>query len=155
MPHGGVGELDEVDSCGARLGQSLIAGPPARLAGARSSPRRQSWNNQGILSGIGPVRSAMASRRTGPARLCRTDQGSIRSTAFVKPAQSFEGGLQVACRVWLPLALVPGGGAGTIEGRAASFAPVAQQECDKCMWEAVPWGDRLTISVAPLTYLKT
>ena len=63
--------------------------------------------------------------------------------------------MQGASRAWLPLALEPGGGAGTIEGRAATFAPVAQQECDKCMWEAVPWGDRLTISVAPLTYLKT
>jgi len=45
MPYGGVGELDEVDSRGARLGQSLTADPSARLAGARSSPRRQSWNN--------------------------------------------------------------------------------------------------------------
>ena len=57
-------------------------------------------------------------------------------------------------RAWLPLALEPGGAPGTI-GRAASFPPVAQQECDKCIWAAVPWGDRLTISVAPLTYLKT
>ena len=161
MPHGGVGELDEVDSRGARSGQTPTAGPPSSLCGAARYPLRSgSCGNPGTIreycQAPAPVRRAMASRRTGPS-----DQlvGRARARSDRRRLQSPRNPLRAACR-WAfgrgcPSPWSRAAPPERSSGRAASLPPVARQECDKCIGAAVPWGDRLTISVAPLTYLKT
>jgi len=69
MPHGGVGELDEVDSCGARLGakphRRSPGSPCGRAVFAAAAILEQSGNI--VRHRPGPERHGQPADRPGPA----------------------------------------------------------------------------------------